>query len=145
MHGGLLNSALSSAPLDVIIDTGVSSEQPPDSGWIEITVNTQGRHAVERIFPGWAFNWRPVQWPCKAWWSALLHVPSLAKRKVHFNRFDLGMASRLWEADDAELHAWWRKLRAIREFALLGFYICPTANRSFIFLNTTSIAERRRR
>ena len=99
----VIKSALSSVPLDAIIDTGVSSEQPPDSGWIEITVNTQGRHAVERIFPGWAFNWRPVQWPHKAWRSALLHVPSLAKRKVHFNRFDFGMASRLSEADDAEL------------------------------------------
>lgn len=99
----VIESALSSAPLDVIIDTGVSSEQPPDSGWIEITVNIQGRHAIERIFPGWAFNWRPVQWPHKASWSALLHLPSLAKRKVHFNRFEFGMASRLSEADDAEL------------------------------------------
>jgi hypothetical protein len=58
-----VETAASLTPLDVIIDTTASPQKSPNSGWIEISVNTQGRHAVERIFPGWAFWWRRVQWP----------------------------------------------------------------------------------
>jgi hypothetical protein len=94
---------LSSTPLDVIIDSGALPEKPPYCGWMEITVNTQGRHAVERIFPGWAFGWRRVQWPREGWWSVLLHLPSLAKNKAHFIRFELGRPNQLSALDDAQL------------------------------------------
>jgi hypothetical protein len=94
---------LSGTPLDVIIGLGAAPEKPANSGWTEIMVNTQGRHAIELIFPGWAFGWRHVQWPRKGWQSVLLHLPSLAKNKANFIQSEFHRLNQLPGLDDAQL------------------------------------------
>jgi hypothetical protein len=93
---------LASRP-DAIFAPAMSPEEHPNCGWIEMTANTEGRHAIERIFPGWVFNWRQLGCPCEGWWSTVSHLPSLATACAKSLESELVDLNQLPEQDDAQL------------------------------------------
>jgi hypothetical protein len=90
------------ARLDAIFAPCTSPQTPPNRGWIEITANAEGRHAIERrMFSGWAFAWRQARFPC--WRSSLLHLPSLVANCASSFPSELVRLVGLKQMDDAQL------------------------------------------
>ncbi len=88
---------------DAIFAPAMSLEKRSNSGWIEMTANTAGMRAIQRIFPEWAFGWEPLRDPWKGWRSTVSHLPSLAAACGRSVRSELIGLNRLQSLDDAQL------------------------------------------
>jgi hypothetical protein len=89
--------------LDAIIAPAMSLEKRPNCGWIEIRASSEGMRAIERVFPGWAFNWERLRSPWKGWWSTVSHVPRLAAACALSVRSELIGLTRLQALNDEQL------------------------------------------
>jgi hypothetical protein len=101
-----------SSPLDELgnasrFDSIFIPALPPDkrlnSGWIEMTANSDGRRAIEQIFLDWVFLWQPLKRPWEGWRSSISHLPSLCARCSDSLRSELLGLSRLQALNDDAL------------------------------------------
>jgi hypothetical protein len=89
--------------LDAIFGPCTSPQTLSNCGSVEMTANTEGRRAIERIFPGWVFAWRQAGFPWVGWRSSVLHLPSLAANCANTLPPDLVKLKPLQAANDNQL------------------------------------------
>ncbi len=88
---------------DAIFTPALPPEKCLYSGWIEMTANSDGRRAIEQIFPGWAFSWQPLKCHMKDWRSSVSNLPQLVARCADSLRSERLILTRLPALSDDEL------------------------------------------
>lgn len=88
---------------DAIFTPAMPTEKSLYSGWIEMTANSDGRRAIEQIFPGWVFPWQPLKCPLKDWRSSVSNLPRLVARCADSLRSERLILTRLPALSDDEL------------------------------------------
>jgi hypothetical protein len=88
---------------DAIFSPALPPEMCPNGGWLEMTANRFGRHAIEQIFPGWVFLWQPLKSRQNDWRSSVSNLPQPVAHCADSLRCEHLILTRLPALGDGEL------------------------------------------